>query len=175
MEEPRKLVVQQARTTGKTYLVEYLVMCPVCGHRWRIQFREAIAKMSELRGAQGQPFQNGDKKSIRIDTSQWGTSALCGQCFARRLARIGNDNFLKSKTVSGWTQKDEQTLFGNLKYQQGRFHAVATVLAPATGEEALIDEQQAERIRIIGKNNTFLSETRAKELGLEKWMWQGDS
>lgn len=178
MDESKKLDVQQVQPkpgAGKQYLVSYRVPCPVCTTNWHIQFREAIAKMTDLYGAVGDPFKNGPGKSIRISTERWGPTALCGQCFARRIARIGPNNFLKTKTFSGWTQRDEQTLFGNLKYQQGRFHAIATVVAPATGEESLIDEQAAERERIIGKNNTFISETRARELGLEKWAWQGDA
>lgn len=161
---------------AKQALVLYHVTCPVCSRIWRVQFREAIASMRDIHGAEGTSFTGNDgTKSIRVNTERWGTAALCGQCFARRLARIGDNNFLKSRTCSGWTESDERHLFGNLKHQQGRFHAVATILGPATGEEDLIDEQRAERERIIGKNNTFLSEARARELGLEKWIWQGDA
>ena len=173
MDDPKSLAIptiKQPIEEGKPYLIEIRTPCPICNASWAATFREKIARVSQIAGSIGDVFTQGERKAIKLDSSGWGAHALCGDCYAMRIVTIEPTD--GGRRIIPWTPKIEAEMFGRLKHQQNRFHAVATVLGPATGEETLIDEQQERRIEIIGRQNTLISEGRLKALGLEKWVWR---
>lgn len=162
--------VEAPAAEGKLYLIEFDIRCPICGGWWKLQVREKIARLSSIQGAvEGAIRVNGTIKSIRVDSSRWGTQALCGTDFARRIAVIKTGNRVN---MTPWKDQDEREMHGRLKYRQNEYHAWATAIKLADGTEELIDEQRARRTEILGRQNTLISQDRLKALGLEGWEWK---
>lgn len=161
---------------AKMCVVELSIMCPICFVRWRYQSREALTGMRDIAGAVGDPYmgilpaETEAVKMIRVDTSRWGSHALCGTDLARRLAMVTGWKPGQGRihAVPAWDESLEREMFGRLKNKQNEYHAVARIVGPATGKEELLDEQSEKRQEILGRTNTLISTERCEKLGL-RW------
>ena len=165
------LAEKQAPKTGRRVVLTFWIVCPICLKRWVWECCDVLDSLNDVRGRVGEPFAGKKfpgRQYIRIDTSGWGTQALCGEDMARYIARI---NIGARNAVSAWTPEDERMMYGHLKHQQETYHAVAT-MSDATGEEKLVDEQRDRRVAILGNiNNTLVSAERLEKMGVG-WAWR---
>lgn len=148
----QKLGKQKNQAPGQIYLITLTMICPVCLAEWKFQYFEIAESAAKIQGVYQEEIQ--EKKYWRISTEKFGVHSLCGKCRAKNIAmHVIHKPGQNAEVKPGWTQQDEAKLRGNLKYQQIKFAAWATIRAIESEEAAreiqLLDEQKENLRRVL--------------------------
>lgn len=143
----------------RNVIVAMHLKCPICNKWWTLEFRDTVAKYSDIEGVYLGTHQG--KEAWRVNTSKYGAGLLCGEHLAKRKAIV----VTKGASARAWRDEEERQMWGRPRNQE-EFAGLVSIRADDGA--VLRDDQRNESTEILGRGATITKE-RCIAMNLEAW------